>query len=288
MRLGGYVFYKGTDPEEYALAHVAKGFGAAICPGWVSLERPAELKAFKSAMKKHDIKIAEVGAWCNPLHTDRSEAEEKQRYMIERLRLAEELEADTCVNILGTKQTANWFGPCAEGYSERFFEEAVAVSQQIIDAVQPVHTRLSFEMMPYCFLDGPEAYLRFLQAVNRKAAGVHLDICNTMNQPRRFFENGEFIRHTFELLREHIVTLHLKDIVLRTDSLTVAFEEVLPGTGGMDYPVLLEELAKLPPDTPAMLEHLQTEEEYDLATRAVEGFALRAGMKKQGKIWIKS
>ena len=29
MRLGGYVFYEGKDPEGYALAHVAKGFKAA-------------------------------------------------------------------------------------------------------------------------------------------------------------------------------------------------------------------------------------------------------------------
>ena len=41
MRLGGAVFYNGNDPEE--------------------------IEAFKAAMKKHDIRIAEVGVWCNPL-----------------------------------------------------------------------------------------------------------------------------------------------------------------------------------------------------------------------------
>lgn len=51
MRLGGNVFYHGNDPQEYALAHVEKGFGAALCPDWISLERPAELRAFKDAMK---------------------------------------------------------------------------------------------------------------------------------------------------------------------------------------------------------------------------------------------
>ena len=52
MRLGGNVFYQGTDPEEYALAHVLKGFGAALLPDWVTLENPAGVKAFKDAMKK--------------------------------------------------------------------------------------------------------------------------------------------------------------------------------------------------------------------------------------------
>lgn len=287
MRLGGSFFYKGTDPEEYALAHVKKGFGAALCPDWISIEKPNELINFKKVMKKHDIKIAEVGAWCNPLHPDKKQAEENIQFMISRLRLAEELEAATCVNILGTKQTMTWFGPHKDGYSEEFFQEAVNVSQYIIDTVKPQHTKLSFEMMPYCFLDSPDAYLTFLQAVDRKEAAVHLDICNTMNHPKRFFENGQFIKETFELLKDNIVTMHLKDIALKEDSLTVAFEEVLLGTGGIDYMVLMEEVAKLPEDTPAMLEHLETEAEYDRAAEAVVSFALAAGLHKEGMKWVK-
>ncbi len=285
MRLGGYVFYKGTDPEEFALAHVQKGFGAAVCPEWVTLENPALLQDFKRNMKKHDIKIAEVGAWCNPLHPNQDEAKANIKYMVERLRLAEELEADTCVNILGTKRTENWFGPHKDCYSDAFFEEAVAVSQHIIDVVKPVRTKLSFEMMPYCFLDSPEEYLRFLKSVDRKAAGVHLDICNTMNSPRRFYQNGAFIRETFGMLRDYIVTLHLKDVRLKIDETTAMFEEVIPGEGGMDYEVLMEEIAKLPAETPAVLEHLDTEAEYDIATETVTQFAKKVGMKKKGMKW---
>lgn len=285
MRLGGNVFYGGRDAEEYALLHVKKGYGAALCPDWISMDKPKEVREFKKVMEAYDIRIAEVGAWCNPLHPDQKEAEEKIQYMIKRLELAEELEACTCVNILGTKQTDTWFGADKACYSEKFFEEAVKVSQRIIDAVKPVKTKLSFEMMPYCFLDGPQEYLRFLEAVDREAAGVHLDICNTMNHPRRFYENGEFIRETFALLRDKIVTMHLKDIALRKDALTVMFEEVLLGTGGIEYLVLMEEIAKLPIDTPAMLEHLETEEEYDQATEAALKFATGVGMRLEGMCW---
>lgn len=282
MRLGGCVFYEGTDPEGYALAHVKKGFRAAVCPWWVSMERPEEVESFKRIMKQYDIRIAEVGAWCNPLDPNPQVAEKNIRYMIERLRLADALEADTCVNILGSKNKDYWDGPCREGYSEEFFKESVEVTQRVIDAVNPRHTKLSFEMMPFYFLDGPEAYLRFLEAVDRPAAGVHLDICNTMNHPLRFFNNTEFIRHTFRLLGARIVTLHLKDIELKNTS-TAVFEEVLIGTGGIDYPVLLEEISKLPLDTPALLEHLETEEEYDRAAEAVRNFEAMRCAGKEGQ-----
>ena len=79
--------------------------------------------------------------------------------------------------------------------------------------------------------------------------------------------------------------MHLKDIALRTDELTVMFDEVLLGTGGIEYLVLMEEIAKLPADTPAMLEHLETEEEYDKAAEAVIRFAEGVGMKKKGNCW---
>ena len=287
MRLGGNVFYHGTDAEEYALAHVKKGFGAALCPDWITLDKPEELKKFKDAMKKHDIKIAEVGAWCNPMHPDKEQAKKNIQHMIDRLRLAEELEASTCVNILGTKQTDTWFGPHKTGYTEEFLKEAVEIIQYIIYTVKPQHTNLSFEMMPYYFLDSPNAYLTFLEAIDREQAAVHLDICNTMNHPKRFFNNGEFIKETFALLKDRIVTMHLKDIAMKEDSLTVAFDEVLLGTGGIDYPVFMEEVAKLPKDTPAMLEHLETEEEYDKAAEAVVRFAESIGMHREGMVWVK-
>ncbi len=285
MRLGGTVFYKGTNPEEYALAHVKKGFGAALCPDWISLENAKRLDEFKRAMKKHDICIAEVGAWCNPLHPDKKEAEKNIQYMIERLQLAEELEATTCVNILGTKSTENWYAPTKESYGEAFFEEAVKVSQRIIDAVKPTCTKLSFEMMPYYFLDDAKEYLRFLKAVDRETAGVHLDICNTINHPRLLYDNGKHIRETFAMLKDKIVTLHLKDITLRKDTFTTEFNEVLIGTGDMQYDVLMKEIAALSPDTPAMLEHLQTEEEYDAAAAATVAYAEKVGMIRNGMIW---
>ena len=105
--------------------------------------------------------------------------------------------------------------------------------------------------------------------------------------PRRFYKNGEFIRETFGLVKDHIVTMHLKDIALIEDSLTAAFEEVIIGTGGIEYKVLMEEIANLPADTPAMLEHLETEEEYDKAAEATLKFAESAGLHREGMTWVK-
>jgi len=287
MRLGGSVFYKGENPQEFAQKHLEKGFSACVCPKWVTIEKPQELEAFKQAMAQSDIRIAEVGTWCNPMHPDKAEAEKAFAWIVNRLATADALGAATCVNVLGTLQDISWYGPCTDGYSQKFFDQAVQTYQRVLDEVQPQNTTFSFEMMPYSYLDGPEAYLDFLKAVDRPHTGVHLDICNAINQPVRYFDTTAFIRHTFDLLREKIVSLHLKDIALRVDALTVQFDEVLLGTGNIDYVTLMEEIAKLPADTPAMLEHLKTEELYDRAAQAAIDFAQKAGMRKVGPHWVR-
>jgi sugar phosphate isomerase/epimerase len=278
MRLGGPVFVTGRNPEEYALAHVKKGYKAGLCPDYLTLDKPEEVKAFKESFERHDIIFAEVGAWCNPLSQDSEEAHKNIEYIINKLRIADALEARTCVNIIGTKYKDNWFGPSKECYEPQFFKQAVETVRYIVDTVKPKHTKYSLEMMPYCFLDSPEEYLRFLEAVDRKEVGIHLDICNCINNPRLLYDNTNFIRHTFELLGKEILSIHLKDIRLNPNLTTASFDEVVIGTGELDYKTLMQEIVKLPEDVPAILEHLSTDEEYTRAADSVRMYAKNSGM----------
>lgn len=273
MRLGGPVFYNGRDPEMFALAHKQKGYKACLCPDYLSLDRPEEVAAFKESLVRHDIVIAEVGAWCNPLSPDKAEAEKNINYIISRLRLADVLEAKTCVNILGTAYTGNWFGPSRECYGPKFYAQAVETVRYIVDTAKPKYTKYSLEMMPYCFLDSPEEYLRFMEAVDRKEVGIHLDLCNCINNPRLLYNNTEFIKNTFKLFDNEILSVHLKDIRLNPDVTTAFFEEVLLGTGELDYITMMQEIAKQPEDLPCILEHLSSEEEYDKAAANLRKFA---------------
>ncbi len=49
------------------------------------------------------------------------------------------------------------------------------------------------------------------------------------------------------------------------EDLIVHLEEVRPGLGKLDYRTYLRELAKFDEDMPLMLEHLKSEDEYQLA-----------------------
>jgi sugar phosphate isomerase/epimerase len=278
MRLGGPVFIGGGDPEEFALAHVKKGYRAAYCPAGLEggTDRAGQ---YRRALEKHGIVLAEVGVWNNPLSRDRETASKAFDYAVGRLALADELGACCCVNIVGTWYEDNWYGPSPENFGGDFFDAAVEVSRKIIDAVKPSRTKMTFELMPFVFLDSPGEYLRFLKALDRPAAGIHFDPANCINTPRLLYNSAAFFDEAFRLFSGRVLSVHLKDIRLNPEPYSVMLEEVPIGKGNLDYVKLLTLIdATLPADTPVMLEHLSSEEEYDAAALAVRHAAKRAGI----------
>jgi len=278
MRLGGPVCVDHYDPERFARAHADKGYRAAYAPNGLMAGQADRVRAYRDALAARDVVIAEVGAWCNPLSKDEKTAKEAQDHIAERLTLADELGARTCVNIIGSWHASHWYGPDAGNFSEAFFDRAVEVYRKIIDRVKPQRTKMSFELMPYSFLDSAEEYMRFLKALDCEAAAVHFDPANCVNCPRLLYGNAACFKGAIDLLGDRIVSVHLKDLALHADPPAVHLEEVPIGTGSLDYPELLRNLAALPTDMPVMLEHLPDEAAYDLAAANLRRFAEEAGV----------
>jgi len=72
-----------------------------------------------------------------------------------------------------------------------------------------------------------DAYLRLIRAVDRPAFAVHMDVCNGINSPAKFYQSGEFIKECFQKLGPWIASCHAKDLQWVTE-LNVHFLEVVP------------------------------------------------------------
>jgi Xylose isomerase-like TIM barrel. len=276
IRLGGPVFTKTDDPEEWARAVRALGYRAATCP--VKPEAPDDVvRAYADAAARHDIVIAEVGAWSNPISTDDAEAKAAFDKCVAALALAERIGANCAVNITGSRGP-QWDGPDPANLTPETFERIVDVTRAIIDAVKPKRTFYTLEAMPYLYPTGPEDYHSLIQAIDRPALGVHLDPVNIVNSVERYYHNGALIRQCFATLGAHIKNCHAKDIVLRP-ALTVHLDEVAPGQGYLDYRTYLRELDHLKNQRVGLiLEHLKTPEEYAGAADHLRAVAAREGI----------
>lgn len=273
MRLGGPVSGY-SDPDAWVRLLVEKGYRAAFCPVRPGADSD-EIQAYREAAAAADIVVAEVGAWSNPLSPDESARREALEKCKACLRLADEIGARCCVNISGSLGS-KWDGPYAGDLTQEAFDLIVETVREIIDAVGPTRSCYALETMPWMYPDSADSYLSLIDAIDRERFGVHLDPVNLINSPQRHFGNADLIRDCFEKLGPQIRSCHAKDSILQTH-LTVHLDEGGPGTGGLDYGVYLEELSKLGPDTPLMLEHLDSEEEYRAGAEYIRGVARGKG-----------
>jgi sugar phosphate isomerase/epimerase len=268
MRLGGAVFNYGT-PEEWVRRHKEQGFTAAYFP--LGHDAPRELiLEYKEAAEENGIVIAEVGAWSNPMSRDKETRKKAFAYCVAQLELAEITGALCCVNIAGS-YGPKWDGPHSGHYTRAAFDEIVNTTQAIIDAVNPKNTVYSLEPMPFMLPDTPESYLELIAAIGRGAFAPHLDVCNMINSPRLAADTAGFINRCFDLLGPQIISCHAKDIAL-SDKLTVHLDEVPIGQGCLCYRTLTGRIRALPGDVPLMIEHLDTQEEYEAAAGYIRGF----------------
>jgi sugar phosphate isomerase/epimerase len=277
IRLGAPIFLQSDDPVQLAHEHKRLAYGAAYCPA-AEVRDKDRIRAIEQAFRSVNVVIAEVGAWKNMLDPDSNKRRQNLEYVTERCALADAVGALSCVDIAGSYDPVVWYGPNPKNLSKDFFDATVENCRHVIDSVKPSRTKFTIEMMGWSLPDGPDSYLELIRAVDRPAFGVHLDVCNGVNCPRRFYNNADFIAECCRKLGRWIVSCHAKDLQWITE-LNVHFQEVVPGRGQMTYRTYLTELNSLNRETPLMIEHLKTPEEYNEAASYIRSTAKEAGVR---------
>ncbi len=277
MRFGAPLFDRWTDPQGWVDALRRRGYDAAYCP--VGLDASdAQIEDYHHAAAENDIIIAEVGAWLNnPLHPDPAVAEQGYRGLVQAMLLAEKIGAGCCVNVCGSRGEV-WDGPHPLNLTQETFDRIVAYVHRLLDEVRPRRTAFSLEMMPWMFPTTAQENLDLIDAVGRPGFVAHVDLVNITCSPRLYYESGRMIAEAFATLGSRIKSVHAKDIVLR-EQLTTHLDEVRPGLGGFDYRALLTAVQATDPGIPVMLEHLSSQQDYDLAAEYVRGVAAELGLR---------
>ena len=268
MKLGTSSPLSHKGPSDWAAKH--KSLGLEAINFHLTCNDDGELvDEYVKCAKEQGLTIAEVGVWKNTLSLDKDERQKAIRYAIGQLELADRIGARCCVNILGARGP-KWDGAYKANYTNDTWRMGVDTIREIIDAVKPTNTFFTIESMPWMVPDGPDEYLRLIEAVDRDRFGVHMDIFNWMTSPRRYFYNEEFIDECFEKLGPAVKSCHLKDVKLE-DDYTLRLRETYPGDGEINIKYLVETALSYDSDMTFIVEHLDTDEEYLRSIKFVQG-----------------
>ena len=259
MRIGGEIKKAYRSPEEWIQKVKELNYSAVLAP--IGADAPKELKkAYIDYARKNDIVIGEVGIWRNPISPDPVEAKKNIEFCKERLALAEELGANCCVNVVGSRGDL-WDGFYEDNYSEDVYTLIVDTTREIIDSVNPLRTFFTLEPMPWMIPDSPDQYLKLIKDIDRRGFAVHLDFTNMINCPERFVKREQFIEECFEKLGPYIKSIHAKDIIMEK-VFPCVIRELMPGKGAINFKKVLHLCERLGKDTTVFVEHLETHEEY--------------------------
>jgi sugar phosphate isomerase/epimerase len=270
LRLGGPIFEEYHGPDEWVRALKKLGYNAAYCP--VDADEDDDIvKAYENTARKADIIIAEVGVWNNPLDPDDKKRKSAFKQCCRQLDLADRIGAKCCVNVCGSR------GEGVINLTDETFDMIVEVVRAIIDEVKPKRSYYALETLPKRFPDSIDSYVRLIKAIDRKGYAAHLDPVNLINNPRRYYWNGDLIRECFAKLGPYIKSCHAKDIRM-LPGFPVNLQECQPGLGELDYAIYLKEASKLSPSPSLMLEHLEEAQEYRDAAIYIRSVAKKTGL----------
>jgi sugar phosphate isomerase/epimerase len=284
MRLGATIssYFNDPDPQSYIAECRKWGYRSAPCPS-VRIQETEKIQEIAKAFPAADITIGEVQAWVSALDP-RPEIRRRNRQLIaESLTIADEVNANCCVTVAGTLDIRDEIAsdtPHPDNFKASTFDAVVEWVKKVLKEARPQRTKLALEMSPWTPLDGPEAYMKIIKAVDHPALAVHLDPSNAVLDPRTFWSTTALINRCFDMLGGWVVSCHAKD--LNYGSMVqlrhVNFVEVIPGRGVVDYRTFLKRAEGVSSNLPVIMEHFPSAEDYGRGAEYIRSVAQEIGV----------
>lgn len=221
---------------------------------------PGLANAVAEEFDRHGVKIPVLGCYINMVDPD----EEARRYGIERfkehIRMARHFGAaivDTETGHVSEKYPAEAAWELTRRTVEELLEEAEKWG--VIVAVEPANGHI---------ISYAQDWKRLYDEVESKSnlAGV-IDPCNILRD-RDFHRQDEAMREAFELMGNHVVLAHCKDLFYDAEG---KLQETSAGKGSLNYALFTELLKQYKPHVHMSMEAIKPEDMKD-AIRFLKGF----------------
>lgn len=143
----------------------------------------------------------------------------------------------------------------ADNHKQPAFDALVDSCQQIARTAEQEGMTLAIEGHVASTLDTPQRVRDLLDAVGSPALKFSMDPVNFTGTVADVHDTRRILNALFDTLARDTVILHAKDVALQ-DGHVVHIDEVLLGTGTMDYDLILTRMLRDMPNAYVLIEHL--------------------------------
>jgi len=208
----------------------------------------------KAQLEEKGIKVAMMGAYFNPIHSDK------------------ELVAKTTLNFKNHLKKAKFFGTELVGTetgsynddewtwhknndSEAAFQEVLRVFKDILPVAEAAGVYLTIEPAYHHVISTPTRLKRLVDELDSPNVRVIFDLFNLLHKGNTDLQR-QITDEMVRLFKDKIMIVHAKDFILKDGELV----QVAPGKGDMDYPYLIEKLRTLETTPDIVLEGVTGED----------------------------
>jgi len=208
------------------------------------------------AFQDADLGIAQLNGWYETLcNYDDAVRAQGVAGMIALARIGAVVQAPSVyVRPGGHNPNGHWYVH-PENYSQRTFDLVVDSLRKVCAVAEREGVLIAIEGLVTSVLDTPQRMRELFDAVGSSALKFNYDPVNFVGTIRQVYDTTSVLNDMFDLLGHVTVAAHAKDCNL-TDHLVLHIDEVIPGTGTLNYEVFMRQFQQLCPDGYFIIEHL--------------------------------
>ncbi len=199
-----------------------------------------------------------TGYWQCLIHPDETERKQAVRTVQAALRVAGDIGARGIDTGPGSMDPTGPWNPHPDNWSQRSREQLIKSLRECVTAAEDNQVYLSLEGHQLVVLENEDVTKEILDAVASPWVRSDLDPANWVTL-KTVYWTGEYIDRIFDVLGNHIVSGHAKDILL-TNAHTLHLPTCAPGKGMLDFKTYIRRMHALDPEYPLITEGAREDE----------------------------
>ena len=234
----------------------------------------------KAAFDQAGLEVAQANGWYEVLvHPDEERRSAGIRGLGALCRIARWVAAPTVYVRPGSLNPNGAWWPHPENHTQQTFDRLVDSMRRVCLDAEQEDVILGIEGHVLSPLDSAQRIADLFSAVGSRILKFNVDPVNFVGTVPDVYDTGRVVNELFDLLGADTVAAHAKDCALG-DALVVHIEEVVLGTGFMDYETFLRRFEACCPGGYMLIEHLP-DEKVPQARQAILQLAGRLGIKME-------
>ena len=214
---------------------------------------PAKCHRVRDLLADHGLRIYQATGYWQPLiHPDEAERRQAVRVLQQALKIAGDLGARGIDTGPGSLNSTGPWNPHPENWNLESRQQLIKSLRESAPAAEDNQVYLSLEGHQLVVLENEQVTKEILDAVGSPWVRSDLDPANWITL-KTIFRTDEAIHQMFDVLSEHIVSGHAKDVTI-TNAHTLHLPTTSVGKGMLDFKTYLRRMEDLNPDYPLIVE----------------------------------